>query len=124
MGGAENIDCSNILRVPNKLFCQYHSSGALLLGLLQQLSNYGEAEMDYDGVLSVVVIIRVERRERDSQRRTGQGLEHTSESFFRTIKRLSLVLIRADLRQRGLASECPVANIRYFLEDEGGGTIM
>ena len=66
MGGAENIDCSNIQRVPNKLFCQYHSSGALLLGLLQQLSNYGEAEMDYDGVLSVVVIIRVERRERET----------------------------------------------------------
>ena len=117
MGGAENIDCSNIQRVPNKLFCQYPSSGALLLGLLQQLSNYGEAEMDDDGVLSVVIITKggAERDKRDSQRRAGQGLEHTSESFFRTIKRLSLVLIRADLR--GL---WPVANIRYFLLKNGG----
>ena len=65
VGGAENIDCSNILRVPNKLFCQYHSSGELLLGLLQQLSNYGEAEMDDDGVRSVVIINSY------SQRRAG-----------------------------------------------------
>ena len=94
MGGAENIDCSNILRVPNKLFCQYHSSGELLLGLLQQLSNYGEAEMDDDGVLSVVVITRVESRvESDSQRSRNRGwkLDHRSEneSFLRTIKRLT-----------------------------------
>ena len=122
VGGAENIDCSNIQRVPNKLFCQYPSSGALLLGLLQQLSNYGEAEMDDDGVLSVVIITKggAERDKRDSQRRAGhQGLEHTSESFFRTIKGLSLVLIRADLRQRELASsgQWPISDTSWMMGD-------
>ena len=49
--------------------------------------------MDDDGVLSVVIITRVESRESDSQRSRNRGwkLDHRSEteSFLRTIKRLS-----------------------------------
>ena len=98
--GAENIDCSDIQRMPNKLFCQYHSSGALLLGLLQQLSNYGEAEMESDGVRTVVIIIRVEATPggRDPgvqvlpELRSGHTWSwHRAEfdSFLEAIKRLS-----------------------------------